>query len=325
MTATENRAVHQLSPGDATIGLVGVGDMGKGIGMSLLREGWRVLAYDIRPEAVAEVAANGAQVASALADVSRDADMIIVVVVDDDQVNDVIRGMLPTTRPGTVFVVSSTVLPSTVIRLAEEANAVGADLLDAGVAGGSEKANLGTLTVMIGGADASVARCWPAFQAFSSNPFHVGPVGAGLAAKLVNNVLSIGGYALIMEAMQLGAAYGLEEDTITEVVTLSGGDSRMIRTWGRQDRIRAERAHYETNALYDFLSKDVREAAVAGGERGLVLPLISTAGQLLPRLYAHRDKLLATRQPQDIPRCQVCNQELSVTYRARGVHPECIF
>jgi 3-hydroxyisobutyrate dehydrogenase len=325
VTATENQAVRPLSPDTATIGLVGVGDMGEGIGMSLLREGWRVLAYDIQPEAVAKVAANGAQVAGALADVSRTADMVIVVVVDDQQVNDVIRGMLPATRPGTVFVVSSTVLPSTVIRLAREARGLGADLLDAGVAGGSEKSNLGTLTVMIGGDDAPVARCWPVFGAFSSNPFHVGPVGAGLAAKLVNNVLSIGGYALIMEAMQLGAAYGLEENTITEVVTLSGGDSRMIRTWGRQDRIRAERAYYETNVLYDFLSKDVREAAVAGGERGLVLPLISTAGQLLPRLYAQRDALLAAREPEDIPRCRVCHQELSVTYRPRGVHPECVF
>jgi 3-hydroxyisobutyrate dehydrogenase len=325
VTATENQSAGPLLRETATIGLVGVGDMGEGIGMSLLREGWRVLAYDIRPAAVAKVAANGAQVAQTIADVPRAADMIIVVVVDDQQVNDVVRSMLPTTRPGSVFVVSSTVLPSTVIRLAGEARAIGAELLDAGVAGGSEKSNLGTLTVMIGGDDTPVARCWPVFQAFSSHPFHVGPVGAGVAAKLVNNVLSIGGYALILEAVQLGAAYGLEEDAITEVVTLSGGDSRMIRTWGRQDRIRAERAHYPTDVLYDFLSKDVREAAVAGGERGLVLPLISTAGQLLPRLYAQRDALLATREPAEIPRCTVCNQELSVTYRSRGVHPECIF
>ena len=80
MTATENQPVRQLSPDTATIGLVGVGDMGEGIGMSLLREGWRVLAYDIQPEAVAKVAANGAQVAGTLADVPRTADMVIVVV-----------------------------------------------------------------------------------------------------------------------------------------------------------------------------------------------------------------------------------------------------
>lgn len=307
------------------IGLVGVGDMGRGMGESLLREGWQVLAYDVRPQALDGIVGSGAIAATSLADVAARASVVFVVVVDDQQVFDVVRQMLQHARPGTVFVVSSTILPSTVITLAEEARRLDSDVVDAGVAGGGEKSNLGTLTVMVGGADASVEHCWPAIEAFSANPFHLGPVGAGVAAKLVNNVLSIGGYALIMEAMQLGAAYGLDEDRITEVVSLSGGDSRMIRTWGRQDRIRRERSHYERDFLYDFLSKDVRVAAVAGGERHLVLPLIATAGQLLPRLYAQRDAVLAERELVEIPRCNVCNQELSISFRERGVHPECIF
>jgi 3-hydroxyisobutyrate dehydrogenase len=307
------------------LGLVGVGDMGEGIGNSLLRAGWNLVAYDVKAESLDRIVSLGAQAASSLEDVARKASVIFVVVVDDAQVNLVIRSMLEHVATGTVFVVNSTVLPSTVIDLAGEARERGADVVDAGVAGGGEKSNLGTLTVMVGGADESVARCWPAIEGFSANPFHLGPVGAGVAAKLVNNVLSIGGYALIMEAMKLGAAYGLSEDRITEVVTLSGGDSRTIRTWGRQDRIRSDRAHYETSVLYDFLSKDVRTAAIAGGERQLILPLISAAGQLLPGMYAERDALLATREPDEIPRCTVCNQELSVSYRARGAHPECIF
>jgi 3-hydroxyisobutyrate dehydrogenase len=314
-----------LSADTAMIGLVGVGDMGEGIGVSLLREGWPVVAYDIRPASLERIGTHGAKLAASAPEVAALSDMVIVVVVDDQQVRDVISEMLPAARRGTVFAVSSTVLPSTVIDMAAAAEAVGCSVIDTGVAGGGEKSNLGTLTVMIGGDDATVARVWPAVQAFSSNPFHMGPVGAGVAAKLVNNVLSIGGYALIMEAMQLGAAYGLSEDRITEVVTLSGGDSRMIRTWGRQDRIRDERRHYERDFLYDFLSKDVRSAAVAGGERQLVLPLISAAGQLLPRLYLQRDAMLAGREPGQIPRCRECNQELSVSYRERGVHPECLF
>jgi 3-hydroxyisobutyrate dehydrogenase len=325
VSETNRDAAEPLNPEPAVIGLVGVGDMGGGIGASLLRAGWRVLAYDVKPEATARISAQGADVAESLADIGARADMIIVVVVDDPQVVEVIEGMLPSARPGTVFVVSSTVRPSTVCTMAERARAAGCDVIDAGVAGGNEKSNRGTLTVMIGGDQRSVDRCWPAFLAFSANPFHVGPVGAGVAAKLVNNVLSIAGYALTIEAMQLAAAYGLDEDVVTQVVTVSGGDSRTIRTWGRLDRMRDERRHYDTDHLYDFMSKDVRSAAVAGGERGLVLPLISTAGQLLPRLFAQRDALLANQERRDIPLCRICGQELSVTYRERGVHPECVF
>lgn len=182
------------------------------------------------------------------------------------------------------------------------------------------------LTVTIGGAHASVARCMPVIEAFSANQFHLGPPGAGVAGKLVNNVLSAAYLAITMEAMQFGAAYGLSEDTITEIVTLSGGDSKIIRTWGRYDRIRRTSWPSRPRSdVYDHVTKDLRSAVYAAGEKHLVLPLVAAAGMLLPSMYARRDAMLADTDFENIPRCCRCDQELSVTYRTRKVHPECIF
>ncbi|MGI5129842.1 NAD(P)-dependent oxidoreductase [Pseudonocardia sp. CA-107938] len=315
-----------LDPADAVVGIIGVGDMGEGIANSLLRNGWTVLAYARRAGVLDAIVEQGARVAGTPADLAAGSDVVLVVVTDDEQVTAVIRQMLPHARPGTVFLVCSTVLPSTITSIADEARAAGTDVVDAGVAGGREKADLGLLTVMIGGEDGSVARCMPVIASFGANPFHLGPAGAGVAGKLVNNVLVGGTQALAIEAMRLGAAYGITEDRLTEIVTVSGGDSKVIRTWGRYDRVRRDfwpgRPRSE---VYEYVCKDLRNAAVAGGQRKLVLPLISTAGQLLPSMFAERDALLADTDLDAIPRCSRCNQELSVTYRERGVHPECVF
>jgi 3-hydroxyisobutyrate dehydrogenase-like beta-hydroxyacid dehydrogenase len=319
-------AAEPLDRDRSTIGIIGVGDMGEGIANSLLRNAWSVLAYARRDGVLDGIVARGARVAATVADLARGSDVVIVVVTDDEQVFAVIRQMLPDIRPGTVFVVCSTVLPATVTTLADEARVMGADVVDAGVAGGREKADLGTLTVMIGGADAPVTRCLPVLEGFSANPFHLGPAGSGVAAKLVNNALSQAGLALAMEAMRLGVAYGLTEDQITSVVTLSGGDSKVIRTWGRYDRIR--RTFWPGRPredVYHFVTKDLRSAAIAAGQRHMVLPLISAAASLLPGMYAERDAELAAWDVASIPRCPHCNQELSLTYRERGVHPECVF
>lgn len=316
-----------LQPAGAMIGIVGVGDMGEGIANSLLRNGWSLLAFDGRPSSLDRIVVKGARAARGLRELAAASDVVVVVVTDDEQVTLVVREMLAAVRPGTIFVVCSTVQPSTINTLADEARAVGADVVDGGVAGGRERADLGTLTVMIGGTDASVARCLPVIEAFG-DPFHLGPAGAGVAGKLVNNVLSGGGQALAIEAMRLGKAYGIDEDLITEIVTVSGGDSKVIRTWGRYDRMRRDiwpdRPRTE---VYDFIAKDLRNAAAAAAQRKVILPLVATAAKLLPGMLAERDAELADSNADVtiIPRCSRCNQELSITYRERGVHPECVF
>src|ERR1700676_248282 len=103
-----------LSRDTAVIGLLGAGDMGAGIGYSLLRDGWKLLAFDIRPGATDGLVSKGALAADSAADLASRADLTAVVVLDDDQVRSAVRSMLPTIKPGAIIMVNSTVLPSTV-------------------------------------------------------------------------------------------------------------------------------------------------------------------------------------------------------------------
>ena len=311
------------APDKLIVGMVGLGDMGAAIATAVMRR-FPVVAYDLRAEAIENAVALGARRAGSLQALADECDIVIVVVLDDAQVNDVVGQLLR--HPGKIhtIVVSSTVLPSTVIALGEEVRKSGLDLIDAPVAGGAEKASRGIITVLIGGDEKPVRKCWPVFEAFGKSLFHIGPVGAGSAGKLVNNLLSLGGNMLILEGMQLAAAYGISEDAVTDFVTVGTGDSRNIRTWGRHDRSRRSHHLGGTPAIYELFSKDVKTAAVAAGQRGVVLPIAAGIGAMMTEQAQARDRFLEARgMTGPLPRCPICGHELASPYRKAGIHPEC--
>src|SRR5581483_9146550 len=287
----EEAAAKRASPVAVSppVGVVGVGHMGGAIARTLLREGIPVIAYDVRAEALDRLEAEGARRAGSLEDIASAADIISIVVVDDVQLRSVFDALLPAVRPRTTLVVHSTVQPDTITELAARASERGLDLVDATVTGGAERAELGTLTVMVGGSAAAVRRAWPVFEAIGANVFHVGPTGAGAAIKVVNNLMSYGTYALALEAMTLATAFGIGEDTVTEILCTGAADSRVLRTWGRTDRTRAEQrgTHFS-----DDVAKDVRNAAVTAARRGVVLPLASAIAGCLPDQVRARDERL---------------------------------
>ena len=325
-TVSKQQIQGQFTAGETILGIIGLGDMGAAIASSILRNGYDVRACDLRVEAVEKVVSQGARAASSLTVLADECDVAMLVVMDDKQVNHVVGELLR--HPGKLqsIIVSSTVLPSTVISLSEAARAQGLDLIDAPVTGGAEKASRGIITVLIGGDDAAVQRCWPIFESFGKDLFHIGPVGAGNAGKLVNNTLSLGGLMLQLEVMQLANAYGISEDSVTEFVAKGGGDSRSLRTWGRIDRARRTHTLAGTAAMYDLMSKDVKTAAVAAGQRGVVLPITASIGAMIIEKTMARDAFLEARgMTGPIPQCQICGQELAAPFRKAGVHPECAY
>lgn len=305
------------------IGIVGVGNMGGAIARSVLRGGFQLTAFDLRPAAVAEIVAHGGTAATSVEDVAARSKVISLVVVSDEQVRDVGGMVVAAAKPGACVLVHSTVRPSTVVALAELAAAKGVQVMDVSVNGGNEKAALGTLTLMVGGPDDAVKYCWPLFQTFGLHIFHMGPVGSGVVGKLVNNLIALGSYALQLEAMRLAAAYGLEENDVTTAVIASMGDNRGIRTWGRHDRKRAIRAAQGTD-WSERMGRDLEEAAIAAGLRGINLPITATIAEAMPTMLRRRDRELATRPASDpIPLCRLCDQELAFAFWEKGVHPEC--
>jgi 3-hydroxyisobutyrate dehydrogenase-like beta-hydroxyacid dehydrogenase len=310
--------------GETVVGIVGLGDMGAAIAKSILRGGFKLLAFDLRRQAVENLVALGAHAADSLQTLAQQCDVVCVVVVNDEQVNSVVGELFHTPGRMHTVIVSSTVLPSTMVDLAEKGREFNRHLIDAPVAGGGEKAALGLITVLAGGEQADVEWCWPILGAFGKNLFHVGPVGAGSAGKLVNNVLSLGGNILQLEAMQLAVAYGISEDMATTFLAVSGGDSRGIRTWGRLERSRRGHTLSESGAIYEFCAKDVKSAAIAAGQRNISLPVTAGIGAMMVEKLKARDKAVeAAGLATPVPRCTICDHELAAPYRQAGVHPEC--
>ena len=314
-----------VSPANTVVGLVGLGDMGAAIATSVVRS-FPLAVYDLRPEPVERLVALGAKRAESLKALADECDVVIVVVLSDAQVDNVIGQLLEHTGKIHTIIISSSVLPSTALALGEKAHKVGLDLIEAPVSGGAEKATRGILTLLVGGDDGPVQRCWPILEAYGENLFNIGPLGAGSAGKLVNNLLSLGGNILVLEAMELAGLYGISEEKVTEFVSTGTGDSKIIRTWGRLDRARRGHTLAGTPALYEAFSKDVKAAAKAAGLRGGVLPITAGIGAMMGEKMQARDKFLdAAGMTGDIPRCRECGMELASPFRKAGVHPECAY
>lgn len=306
-----------------TAGVVGVGYMGGAVARSLIRCGFDVVVFDVRDEAVRQLVDAGARAAASVEDLVAQSSVVGIVVVNDEQVRDVGERVVAAAAPGTAVLIHSTVRPSTAVALAELGRPRQVSVLDVAVNGGDEKAALGRLTLMVGGDDAAVRYCWPYFEAVGQHIFHVGPLGSGLVGKLVNNLIAIGSYALQLEAMELAAAYGMSEDTITTVVSASQGDNRGIRTWGRHDRKRRARKAMGVD-WSERMGRDLEEAAIAAGARGVTLALTATIAEALPTKLRQRDRELERRPPTaPVPLCGQCDQELAAPFRAAGIHPEC--
>src|SRR5260370_26752006 len=157
--------------GGMTIGVIGIGDMGGAIATSLLRNRCDLVVSDLREAEVQTFVSQGARAARSLEALADECDVALVVVVDDKQAASVVGKLLQ--HPGRLhsIIVSSTVLPATVIALEEEAAKQGVSLIDAPVSGGAEKASRGLITVLIGGGTAAVDRCRPGLGSFGKNIF----------------------------------------------------------------------------------------------------------------------------------------------------------
>jgi 3-hydroxyisobutyrate dehydrogenase-like beta-hydroxyacid dehydrogenase len=318
--------VHGLEEGsirNARIGVIGLGNMGGAVARSMIRGGFDLVVFDLRQEAVDALVELGATAAGSIEELVHACRWISIVVVNDAQVNDVGGQVIARAEPGTIVGIHSTVRPSTAVSLAERAAERGVDVIDVAVNGGNEKANLGKLTLMVGGEDRPVQEAWPLLESFGEHIFHIGPVGSGLVGKLVNNLIALGSYALQLEATQLAAAYGVDEDTVATIVAYSQGDNRGMRTWGRHDRKRRERRAQGTDWTWR-MGRDLEEAAIAAGMRGVPLPLTSVAAQTMPFKLRERDRYLDSLPEQPpIPLCSGCDSELAPPFREAGIHPEC--
>ena len=149
-------------------------------------------------------------------------DVVGVCVLADDDVRSVVlgeSGLLAGMEPGSILAIHSTVRPSTVLELAAPAAEQGVRLLDAPVSGGSPRATIGELLVMVGGDASALAEASPVFETFASSIIHLGELGTGLIAKSINNTLMTATLGLDALAAELGVELGLDRAALLEVLS----------------------------------------------------------------------------------------------------------
>jgi 3-hydroxyisobutyrate dehydrogenase len=269
-----------VSSGSTSVGLAGLGNLGLPLATTLARAGWDLAVLDSVPERAEPVVALGAK---AVPDVRglADRDVLMLAVPDDAAVEQVLHGYLASERPGRAVVVHSTVLPQTATRLAEVAAARGVELVDAPVSGGAERAESGTLTVMAGGADAALARVRPLLDTIGDPVLHVGPVGAGAAAKLANQLTMFANLAGVYEAIDFATAHGVATDALLSALETSLGDSWIARNLDFWDRTAAAYDRSGTPVRDRPWSKDLAEVVQAARAADVPVPLAGWLAQTL--------------------------------------------
>lgn len=273
------------------IALIGAGRMGVPMGRRLLRSGHELTVSDRAPAAVralvssvpAAPGAPAARAAGSPAEAATGAELTLVSLPTPSVVESVLLGpggALAACASGSLLLDMSTGPPDLARRLAAAGASQGVAVLDAPVSGGPLGAAAGTLAVMVGGEADAYERARSVLDVLGDTVAHLGPAGAGQAAKLVNNLLAAAQMATLGEAVALARAERLDPARLFTVLCGASGDSRVLRQRfpvpGVLDRAPAShgwRALFPT----DLLVKDVRLALDAAAAHGLGLPMAETA------------------------------------------------
>lgn len=256
------------------LGYVGVGLMGLPMAQRLAKLGWRVRAYDIVPERVSQ---SGAQACTSAADAARDVDVVLLNLPTNQAVEETVfskKGLVEVLRPPQLVVDFSTIpveaCRSHAARLQQE---TGCRWVDAPVSGGPPASAAGTLTVMAGGAEEDIDRLAPLMRDIAARCTRVGPVGAGLAAKMINQLVVGVGHAMLAEGVALCEKAGIDAARIPDCLAGGYADSNLMKAyWPRMvQRDFAPRGYVRQ------LLKDLEMVAKWAGGLDATTPMLAQA------------------------------------------------
>jgi len=253
------------------VGFAGLGTMGAAMAANLVRAGFAVTVWNRTPGRAASLVDLGADEAADPAALAAASDIVVVCVSDTPHVEEVLfadRGVAAGARPGSLVIDCSTIAPGATRSFAERLAARDVGFVDAPVTGGSEGAQKGTLSILVGGADADVARARPVLEAMGTTITHFGPVGSGQVAKAVNQVVIATGYLAVAEGLVLAMKSGLDPEQV--VAALSGGVASSWILANRSGRMIAN--DYPLGFKIALHRKDL----------GIVLDLAREVGAALP-------------------------------------------
>jgi 3-hydroxyisobutyrate dehydrogenase len=269
------------APAGTAIGVVGLGAMGRGMAASLRRAGYAVHVHDVRADAMQAFVADGGGVACASpAELARRCEVIVSVVVNAAQTEQLLfgdHGAAAAMRPGSVFVMCSTVAPGWSVALEARLAERGLLYLDAPISGGAAKAASGQMTMMTAGTPEAYAKVGGALDAMAAKVYRLGSrAGNGSKVKIINQLLAGVHIAAAAEAMALGLREGVDAAALYDVITHSAGSSWMFEN--RMAHVLA--GDYTPLSAVDIFVKDLGLVLDTARASSFPLPLASTAHQM---------------------------------------------
>ena len=256
-----------------TAGFIGLGSQGAGMAQRIIEQGVPASLWARRAASLEPFAGTATFAADPVA-LGRASDVVGICVTDGAAVREVTLGpggVLAGMRAGSVLAIHSTIGTEECREIAEAGAACGVDVIDAPVSGGGAAAAAGQLTVYVGGPDDAIARARPVFDTYGNPVLHMGPLGAGLRTKLLNNALNAAHFALAHDALAIGAALGLDPDALGEALSSGSGRSFSLEVFVRLRSFDAIAEH-----VGPIMAKDMglfaRETAAARDQATLLQP-----------------------------------------------------
>jgi 3-hydroxyisobutyrate dehydrogenase len=253
------------------VGVIGLGAMGLPMARNLHRAGLLCGAWNRTPAKAEDLAVEtGTVAAETPAALAAQCDVIVTCVSADADLLQVIDAMAPALRADAVVVDCSTVAAATAREAAARLAGSGAGFLDCPVSGGTEGAAAGTLSIMVGGDEAHLERARPALEAMGATIVHMGPVGAGQAAKATNQIMVAGINQAVTEALAFGRAQGLPMDKLIAALEKGAAGNWFLSRRG-PTMVRGE---YPLGFKVGLHAKDLEICRRMAEEFGVKLPVV---------------------------------------------------
>lgn len=200
------------------ITFIGLGTMGGAMSANLIKGGFSVYGFDISSAAMDRLKHAGGFPCSSMAEAAGKADIVFTMLPNSPHVEQAVHTIADSMASGTLFVDCSTILPNTTLRVGEFLTSKGMRVMDAPVGRTGREAQLGKLLFMVGGEERDLEYVRPCLECMGDTILHCGPLGSGIATKIINNYMSITLNVLTAEALTLGESLGLDRNRLVEVL-----------------------------------------------------------------------------------------------------------
>ncbi len=267
------------------IALIGAGAMGGAIGARLLDTGNALRVFDLDADRVAALVEKGAVAAVSAAEAAQGVDYVITSL-NASRIVELAAfgagGIAEGAAPGTLIIDMSSIEPDATRRLAQMASDKGLGWVDSPLSGGAPKAAIGELTLMMGGAEADVARAKIALGHVAKNMTHMGGPGAGQTTKLINQVLCGLGFLAVAEATQLALDGGVDAEKIPTALKGGRADSALLQEY----MPRFATKDYRRTGRIDNMVKDLNMVNDLARQTGTSMPMTALCTEIHRMLTA---------------------------------------